>query len=219
MSQYPSPYQPPTFDYRSYMPAAPDLLAPARRAGTMMFVIGGLILLLGGCIAAMSRALPGLPMQAEQEQVMTNLEQTTHLARETFFAIVGIAIMVPGALMIFLGFFVRRGGLWSSVLSIILTVLLLLWFVLNVVGGIATGSGNPAGMMCFGLIAVAALGPLLAAQFAAARAAPKITVASQQYAMQYYQYMQNMQAYQAAQTQQQPTYPPMDPPPPPPPAQ
>src|SRR5690606_14178230 len=124
---------------------APDpmetLLRPARRAGILMFVVSGLMLLCGVCVGMLG-ALP-LDQMEMPPAVMAELsraERETGMKRWVFFAIGGGIIAVPSLILLILGFFVRRGGAGSIITSIVLTGLLMLLMALNLLGAARSGS-------------------------------------------------------------------------------
>src|SRR4051812_43124410 len=119
---YPSPYQPPqqqpypNFDYYR-----PDLLAPARRASLLMFLVGGLTFVSSLCCAGVGSALPRLinerPEAFEELQRLPNM--TPQIAQVLMFVLGGIAFLL-GLAFIVLGVFVRRGGKGAIITSIVL---------------------------------------------------------------------------------------------------
>ena len=64
MSQYPPQQYPPQLppgyghEHLGYGAPGPHPLAPARRAGVMLFIVGGLMLLCGTCLGVAPWALP-----------------------------------------------------------------------------------------------------------------------------------------------------------------
>ncbi len=118
------------------------LLRPAQRASVLMFIIGGLFLICGLFIGLIGT----LPMTPEQTQLPHDMlsqlhkaEQETGIKIPVFFIIMGIIIALPALIMIILGFFVRRGGLVSAILAIILTSVLLLMSGFNVLAALRAG--------------------------------------------------------------------------------
>src|SRR5439155_16270224 len=107
MSQYPSPCSPPPQpQYYGYLPPPQDPLLAAKRASTMMFVLGPLVVLAGTCIALFSFAISTVQLPAEQQQMLQQLESKTGVSAHGFFLTTGILLLVPGLLMILLAFFV-----------------------------------------------------------------------------------------------------------------
>lgn len=185
---YPPPYTPPQMPYY----AAPvDPLAPAKRASLMMFIVGPLIVLMGGCMLSMPPILRISP-SPEVEQMRRQVEQELHAPLETVFTRYGAVMVVLGLVILTLAFFVRRAGRTSTVISCVLIGLLGLYSVLNVAGSLLMG--NIAGA-CMSVLMVALFGLMLVWLIQAAIAAGNVHLAQQQYAAQYWQYQQTMQAY------------------------
>jgi hypothetical protein len=212
MSQYPSPYSPPPYAQQpGYYPVPSDPLAPAKRASVIMFVLGPLTALMGGCMAALSVAIGSVPLQPEQRQMLQQFEAKTGIPAHTMFMVAGLIIFIPGILLFLLGFFVRRGRLGPIIAAIILTALILVWFALNLIPAALHPTPEMALGICSGVFAFVAFGGQLALLTAAAKAAPHVAAAQRQLQAQYWQYQQNMQAYQNSGYNA-----PMTPPPPPP---
>jgi len=55
---YQSPYQPPQTNYPNFDYYQPDALAPARRAGLLMYVMGALLILSSLCCGGVGAMLP-----------------------------------------------------------------------------------------------------------------------------------------------------------------
>jgi hypothetical protein len=215
MSQYPSPYSPPPYTQQPvYYPVPPDPLAPAKRASVIMFVLGPLTALMGGCVAVLATAIDSVPMQPEQRQVIQQVEVKTGVPAHTLFMILGLIVFVPGILMFVLGIFVRRGRLGPIVASIVLTAIILAWFALNLIPAALHPTPEMALGICMGVFGFVAFGGQLALLTAAAKAAPHVRAAQQQLQAQYWQYQQNMQAYQNGGYAAPMTPPPAPPPPP-----
>ena len=216
--QYPPPYSPTPPGYGGYAQQSPDqLLAPARRAGILMIVLGVLFVLAGLCLAFVSRMLDhpdftNQPGYLEMKQQMDQLEAQAGTSVQTVMLIMGAIPLALGALLGGLGFAVRGGGLVPVVLSIALTALLLLLVGLVVLGGLLQGAvGNPAqlvGVLCFYGIPFLLLVLLMVWLVQAARASSQIAAARQQYQAQVWQYQQHQQNYlqNPGQSQQQQGY-------------
>lgn len=214
--QYPPPYSPTPPGYGGYAPQSPDqLLAPARRAGVLMIVLGVLFVLAGLCLAFVSRMLDhpeftNQPGYLEMKQQMDQLEAQAGTSVQTVMLIMGAIPLALGALLGGLGFAVRGGGLVPVVLSIALTGLLLLLVGLVVLGGLLQGAvGNPAqlvGVLCFYGIPFLMLALLMVWLVQAARASSQIVAARQQYQAQVWQYQQQQQNYLQNPGQQQQGY-------------
>ncbi len=206
MSQYPQPpYVPPPqpdygYDFRYYQPQQQDPLTPARRAGLMMFVLGGLIILPSFCCGAMGLALPAL--MAQQPGVFSEMSAaglTPEAIQVTLVVAAGVALFA-GVIMIVLGRFVRSGAMGAIVTAIVLATLLALYLLLNTVG-ILVISGMPPAQRVLGMVisvlGLGLIGLLIVWLIQAAKSAPRIGMMKSQYQQQLWQYQQQQQMYQA----------------------
>jgi hypothetical protein len=220
-SPYPSPYQPPTPSYKSYLYAWEEyheLVLPARRASTLMFVLGALGVIAGlGCLG-MRAVVPWNNLPPELARSVEQFETQTHISPSAFIAVAALMVGIPSLLLIVLGFFVRRASKIATYLSAGLVVLILLVLVLNILRGLTDIARVPqaAGQAllgtCMVLIPTALFGLLLTWLAQAARSAGALQAARERYQAQYWQYLQQHQQY--AQPYGMPY--PMQPPPPPP---
>jgi hypothetical protein len=231
MSQYPPPYspmQPPYGGYPAPPPPSPDeLLAPARRAGVMMTVVGALFVLCGlgmGAISWMARQQEFLsgPEFAQAREQFRQAEMQSGLPIETMLLIMGVIPLAVGALFGGLGFFVRGGGFGAVVTGIVASSGVLLLLGLMILGTLVAAAANPSNIagVCVYVVPFAIVLLLLVWLIQAARAASRVAAARQQYQAQVWQYQQYQQAY-LQQSQSQPQQPGMGyhyPPPPAPPA-
>jgi hypothetical protein len=228
-----------------YYPQDPvaALLAPARRASVMMFILAAPLVLCGafmGLIAAVVKNADPAQLSAEQSAQLQAIEQklapmgVTLAGALTAFTVITLVI---GVLLIVLGVAVRRGGMGSVVGSIIVCCLLGLFAGLSVFGGIAEAAkGQVEGFigMCFWGVALVLLVVALVSLFQAARNAGQVAAYRGGMGMGGYPQGYPPQGYgqapagpiypsQQPQTWQQPGVgpwgqpnPPMPPPPPPP---
>ncbi len=222
MSQHPSPYSPPPvppgygYDFNYYQPQQ-DVLAPARRASTMLYVLGGLILLPSFCCFAVGFALPAI--MAQQPAVFSEVRasgMSPETVQKTLIIAAGAALFV-GVLMIVLGRFVRRGGMGAAVTASVLVALVFLYLVLNGLGIIVMSGKLPPAQIILGLamtvLGLVVFGILIVWLVQAAMAASRVAIMQSQYQQQYWQYQQQQQAYQTG------SAPPPPPPVPPAPSQ
>ncbi|HEX2972243.1 MAG TPA: hypothetical protein VHP11_07910 [Tepidisphaeraceae bacterium] len=223
MSQYPypSPYQPPTPSYSSYLYAWEEyheLILPARRASNLMFVLGAL-----GLVAALSclgvrAAIPWSRLPPELAESFNQLETQTHVPAATFITGVAAIMGIPSVLLIALGFWVRRASKVAIYLAASLVVLILIVLALNILRGLTDAVRIPQAApqaifgTCMVLVPTALFGLLLVWLSQAARNATTLREAQARYQAQYWQYLQQQQQY--AQPLGMPY--PMQPPPPPP---
>ena len=209
--QYPPPYSPTPPGYGGYAPQSPDqLLAPARRAGVLMIVLGVLFVFCGLCLAASSWMMgqpqfASSPEFAEARKQFDLVEQQTGVRVEQMLIIVGAVPLVLGALYGALGFVVRGGGFASAVLGIVLSAMLLLFFGLGMLTTAVQAAANPAaiGGVCVYAVPFLLLVLLMVWLVQAARAASQIVAARQQYQAQVWQYQQHQQNYLQNPGQQQ----------------
>jgi hypothetical protein len=211
LSQYPpppySPYNPPPqqqqqpnlgFDY--YQPgvaAAQDPLAPARRASVLMFIIGGLVLLCGGCLALSGQLVSVAQFPPEQAQVIQQFESQYKTSFQSAMIAFGVILLVLGLAYVLLGVFVRRGGMGSAVTSIVLTSLVSIFLLLEILSAFIGPMAGPQAMAgaCVFALALGAFVLLLGWLAQAVKASRYVAAARQHYQAQYLQYYQQQQAY------------------------
>jgi hypothetical protein len=229
MSQYPSPYYPPNVQ-PPYLPygGPADVLAPARRASTMMFILGGLLMMLGSCNIIQWFVVP-FDQQLERFHHMQNMPagaDSMQLGDDVFKAcLIGVPILfvVLGGLFITFAVGVRRGGRISSILALVQTSIILAVLMLFALLMLIAAIQTPLALLFAGmlLIPLGLLIPLTVWLIATLRVLPRLATAQQQYLAQYWQYQQNMQAYSgygyAAPPQEGQPYAPQNSPPPSPP--
>ena len=237
-SQYPPPYSPQQPAYGGYRPPQPprspeELLAPARRAGTLMIVIGALSVLCGLWIAwqssAFDPAAPGVPpeFQRQMQQQIETFESQSGMSFRTLLLVMGVAPLAVGAVLGGLGLYVRGGSFGVVITAAILTGALLLVVGLVLLAGLLQSAAMGGAVVALGVacqcgVPFALLAVLMVWLVQAARAASQITLARQNYQAQMWHYQQYQQAY-LQQGQPPQGYPPESmgygyPPPPPPPA-
>jgi hypothetical protein len=233
MTQYPYPsYQPPT-PY-SYDPNLQRLYAPARRSAILMFVMAGFLLLCGTCVGVVARFAPldelanNSGLSSEQ---FAQLGTSPANAMRMIYAVLCIGSILLAIVFGVLGFFVRKGGIASAVVSLILVILMVLFLLLQTVAvlfqALSKGGAESGFALVIFLVPLGLMVWLLFSLIGAVRAATQISAAQGQYAMQYMQMHQ--QAYQQGayagygygygygQPQQPGVPPPQQPPQPPPP--
>jgi hypothetical protein len=218
MSQYPPPSLPPSpptgyatpLGY-AYAYAQPDPLAPAKRAGIAMIVVGGLCLLAGLCCGAMGAMFEQII--AQQPEIMADMpsEISPEFLQATFI-VMGVIVLGYGVGLIVSGVFARRGTAGPVITAICLTsagILGLLVFAL--LGSIQASGGDLAINFCVVGVAGAVLCVPLVMLIFAMRAVPQVRQMQAQYQAMYWQYQYNQQAYQqqADNTGQPPPPPPV----------
>jgi hypothetical protein len=211
MSQYPSPYTPPPpqqpnygaggYDFSYYQPTE-DLLGPARRASIMMFVLGGLTLLLGACNLASSLVVPAEQILAQNEAILQGQPSPLSAGTlKTISLVMAILVCVVGFTFILLGTMVRRGGMGSIIATMLIAgaiaILLLFMLVISLIGIVAV-SPVYAGLACVVVIPLSLYILLLWWLVQAAKAAPRVAMMKSQYQQQMWAYQQQQQMYQQA---------------------
>jgi hypothetical protein len=173
-------------------PAMTDPLAPARRASTTMYILGGLGITCGLCIGGLFR-MPLEKMAAQQGRTLPPLpqgvtyEQLTRVA--TVFAIIAVVVSL---LQLIAAANVRRGSPVAIILGMTLTSLVMLYFVFQTVGALQSGQIAEILFRVIPLVAYAVQMTFLAQ---ARRAGPFILQAQAAYQAQYIQHLQQQQAY------------------------
>ena len=151
MTQYPSPYSPPPAGYgMSYGYGVPeDLLAPARRAGLLMIILGALTIVVGLCMGLCSVMLPQMldQMQPDQRDMFDQMQQRIPFSLSTFLLIMAIMMLAVGIIYIILGLFTRRGGMGIVITSIVLTTLVTLFLLISTVGSLFQPNGAAGACM------------------------------------------------------------------------
>ncbi len=199
MSLDPSPYAPPPFPPRHGYSSGPnDPLAAAKRAGTLMLVIGGLILLLGACNTITSLIVPPQEMFQRQTAMFHNPAGQLQMSPETYRAIalaMDFATVLIGAVFIALSVGVRRGGVGSAIAAMVLDGFLILLGGLGALVCVVVGLASPPffAVACLpgGGFALALW--LMIWLVAAARGISTAAAMQAQYAAQYWQYQQSAQ--------------------------
>lgn len=204
MSQYPSPYPPapyaqPPIDFSTYQPAG-DLLGPARRAGTLVIVLGALVAMLGVC--DLGRALFVGADEIAQQQAQLNsmgLPQSPldpKMIRVTAGVCAGLTLLVGLALAVD-GVYVRRGSSIATTLGLVMVgalgLLVCLFILLFAVG--AFMAPPLAAVSCVMTVPLGLLIWAFVWLLAAARQGPRLAAAQQQYAAQYYHLQQQQHVY------------------------
>jgi hypothetical protein len=209
MSQYPSPYQVPYTPGYSYDPAA-ALLAPARRAAILMFVLGGIGLLCGGCLGTFTLFVPMDQIVRQIKLPPNDLQMPPEQIVKFALVISAIMMLAQAIVTIVLAFFVRRGGIGAVATAIVLCALVLLVLAIRAIAMVAqlASGGLSIGEILI-TIALIALYALLATWLIqAARASSSIRALRLQYQSQYWQ--QQQQAQMGYGIQQPPPPPPTE---------
>lgn len=207
MTYNPPPYQPPQgplgYSQPQPMPGGypPDLLAPARRAAIMCWVLGGLGLLCGVCVTGVAFLAPldSIEPQIRASVPPERLQALGNIDLIKFFRIVygvtGIIAFLLSALLVGLGAFVRRGGKGAVVTTLVLLIAVELFCALVILVGLVQAvTGTPAALIgiLIWLVIAAAVGATILWLVQALRAGG----AAAQRMQAYYWQMQQQQAFQ-----------------------
>ncbi len=186
--------------YAAPQPMQADPRAPAKRASILMFVVGAMALLFGGCMGFTAAMLPRLRDMPEVRQTLATLESQAGVSATTLIIIAAVLFGVIGLAQIILGIFVRRGGLVIAIVGIIFTSLVLIYMCINLAISIITP--GQLGGACMSVVVAAVFVAQLILLIQACRNAGQV------------RWMQQMYAGQTAWPQQQAPYAqqPVDPP-------
>ena len=214
MSQ--SPYSPPPHVQNpGYLSPQGNLLAAGRRAGTLMLVLGGLILLMGLFNTISSALTPADVMVERQKKMFPAGDQlaVSSSVYKSMAVVAGMATTITGLVLVGLALSVRRGSKTSTIAGIVVTSLLLLFTGMMTLGFLIVGLSAPTilPIICVPGGATMLLIWQLIWLIGAARNTTALWAAQQQYQMQYWQYQQNMQAHSGYGYGAQPIAPPTPP--------
>lgn len=203
MSQYPSPYSTP-YPYAagySYDPTG-QILAPARRAGILMLVFGGLGLVCGLCLGLVAAMVPMDELIAKsglQLPSTAGLGMSAEQLLRGLYIVVAVLSVIASLMFLVLGVFVMRGSGGAIITSLVLCILVILALGLNLLGSgfQLMMSPGPAELLgaAFILIPMSLQVLLLVWLIQAMRAATQLKALQMQYQAQYWQYQQQQQMY------------------------
>jgi hypothetical protein len=189
-------------DYRTW--GVPQPNSASRSAAIWQIILGGFLFLCGSCVGSLVWILPDDLMNQVVSQQAPNIApmpNMTLVQEVRFLVTIGSGIMfLAGLLLLIFAWFVYRGGKVSTICSMLITIMVGCFFVLNFVSSIPEVASHPTNILpmlvLLGMVAVA--GITIARLIAVLRSAG----ASQAQAMQqaYYWMMQYQQQY-AAQNQ------------------
>lgn len=189
---YPSPYQyPPGYGYDPMQAA----LAPARRAGVMMIVLGSLMLT-GGLCCSSAFLVPPEQIAPQLQQISEQTGQEVTIEQVRLQIAITIAVLAGlGLPMIILGILVRSGGSGRLIAAIILTTILILLGLVSIVSGLLSGQRPEQiiGSACIGLVPMLLFGLQLTWLIQALRSGARMQAMQSQYQQQYWQYAQQQQ--------------------------
>jgi len=196
MSQYPFQYPPGPHPQASDPFAA--LLAPARRAAILMFILGGCSMLCGACAGIFSLLdLSHLP-QAQMDQLKAS-EAAIHaqmpgVTLQGLMGFIGIVTLVLGVLLIAIAFFVRRGTRGGAIAGMCLVGPVMAYLLFDFFAVAMSGAQAAAGLV-FLILPLGACVLLLTWLIQAFRNAAHLPGVQAQYQAQYQQYQQQAMMY------------------------
>lgn len=167
-----SPPQLPPQDPHGYYSAVHPLdilLAPARRAAMLMFIIAALSLVLGGCTLLASSVITNeeLSTNPDFQQAMREMKVGAKGFRILLVVIATIAMLLALSFSV-VAFFVRKGSIGSLITGIVVTVVPLLVSLLLSVASLVMG--RPLEFLVYGAFGGAMVTQLVWLSQAAARA-------------------------------------------------
>jgi hypothetical protein len=216
MSQYPpSPYSAPQPQPAHYAYAQYDAyFAPARRAGLLMFILGGIGMTCAFCMGIVAAVAPMERLIAESGVVLPSSAETG-VSPETLMRL-GYGIIAGGALLfslliLILAVFVRRGSIGATITAIVIDSLIILLLGINAIGSLFQALRNPSALIGVVIVVAMLAGFLLLLVWLiqALRATATIKAMQTHYQQQYWQYQQQQQMYAYGYAQQQQAQPPM----------
>jgi Na+-driven multidrug efflux pump len=217
--QGPSPYSPlPPQQPGYYYGTDPydELLAPARRASTLMYVLGAFFVLSAFACGGFVFSVPWSDVVAQQPEFFAqHPSMTPELARIQLLIIAAVSVII-GIVFLVVAYTTRSGGMGAIITGIALASLAVIVLLISIIGTIAQLQGESAGNLLCGLVVLMVplllFGLMLGWLIQAARNAPRVQSMQAQYQLQYWQYQQQQRAYQE-QPQEKPQQQQQQPPP------
>lgn len=212
---YPYPPQPeggyaPQYGFLPYYMTPPEeLLAPARRASLLLFVLAGLLLLTMTCIgaSAMTSTEDAFRQMIEEMRRVNPQAAAVYTPRllRILQGTVAVVAGVTAVVAIILALVVRGGGRAATITALVLVILATGIVALLVLASLAAGPGAFLTSFLLMLLPLVLLGMTISFLVKAIRAAGHVDAARQQMLMAHHQQMAYYQA------QQQAPYPPQPP--------
>jgi len=199
VSQYPSPYSPPS-PYNDCMYAWGQyhaLLDPFRRASTLMFILAALGMACGLLVGIVAVTTPWRQLPPELAKTVQRMESEYQMPAKTAFLTFAVLSLLPSLLLATCGWYVRKGSKGATYTSIALAGLMLLFVGLNLLAGLAQSASSPQGVagvlpvMCAAVVLGAVFVLLLNWLIQAARNVAPLRAAQSQY----WHYMRQQQQY------------------------
>ena len=205
MSQYPQYYSPQPPPDANLSPE--QLVGPARRAGTMMMIVGVLAVLAGLCVAYQAnsfdptdpRAIPDPQLRQQMQQQINTFETQLGISFRTLMLVFAAIPLLLGAVTGGVGLYVRNGGLASVVAGIVVVGIMLLGvgfaLLAGLIQGLATGPAVLVVSVCVYGVPFGLLVMLMLWLVQAARAAPPQAEARRRLEARQGQYEERQQAF------------------------
>jgi len=213
MSQYPSPYSAPQYQYtQAGFDPAQQYLQPAKNAGLLMIIMGAIGVLLALCIGVLAMMFPQVrdQMPADQMAPIIEFEKQSGMSASVLFYVSSAVFLLPSVAFLIVGPFVRRGGTVAVISGLVLTIIGLLLGALYLLGSLVKFAPAEG---CFGLIATGLLALELFWLIKAIRNNKLIDQMRYAQQMQMWQYQQQAQTYAGGYQQGYPQQPPQQSPP------
>jgi hypothetical protein len=200
MTQYYSPYSAPQpGDPRGYpyTPMHTGASLPARRAGLLMMVLGGLLLLYGMCNGAATYVAPGDQFQAQLKSLPSDFPAPSVEELRVMAIVFCVIVVLVGMFLVLMGGFVRRGSrgaIITALLGVIIGTCVLGLFTL---AAFVMGFASPVAFILAIVLAIPTLlfVLILIWLIQALRTPGAAAMTAAQYQSQYMQYQQMMQQY------------------------
>jgi len=135
MPQYPTPYGQYGYD---------DPFAPARRAGITLYIVAALTLLMGTCAGVLVASLPELMKNPDFASHFANMPGFNPEALRASLLPRVVVMLVLGVVLIVLGVMTSRGSMMGAVIALVVTIGLILFELLQVLGVAVLGSQSNA---------------------------------------------------------------------------
>jgi len=205
LSQYPQYHAPQPPPDANLSPE--QLVGPARRAGTMMMIVGVLAVLAGLCVAYQAnsfdptdpRAIPDAQLRQQMQQQINTFETQLGISFRTLMLVFAAIPLLLGAVTGGVGLYVRNGGLASVVAGIVVVGLMLLGvgfaLLAGLIQGMATGPAVLVVSVCVYGVPFGLLVMLMLWLVQAARAAPRLAEARRRLEARQGQYEERQQAF------------------------
>ncbi len=179
-----------------------DLLAPARKAGVLMIIIGSIGLVCGLCFGGLGFGWDEFVSNANPDDLanLMQIEAQFGITAKVMLMVVGGGCLVVGLLYLVFGIVARGGGAFGIYASMALAILMGLYVAINAIALLATGGGgNPLQLVvgaCFTVFGLGATILLVTWLVQAARNIGRIRELREYQRNLYTRHVQQYSAYQ-----------------------